>query len=132
MKTTKILFSLVLITLLQLQCSKDNGDEPMIVVTSPPIADFNALATTIRIGTRVQFVNGSTNATSFQWTFPGGTPATSTEVEPLIQYQNVGNYDVTLTAINSDGESVLTRENFISVVDPPPSNGVFGETTDLD
>ena len=65
MKTTKILFSLVLIALVHVQCSKDNGDEPMIEITSPPVADFDALATTIRIGTRVQFVNGSINATSY-------------------------------------------------------------------
>ncbi len=122
MKTTKILFSLVLIVLMHVQCSNDDGNNTMMQATSPPIADFNALATTIRIGTRVQFVNGSTNATSFQWTFTGGTPATSTEVEPLIRYDAVGTYDVTLTAINSDGENTLTRENFVTVVDPPPSN----------
>lgn len=123
MKTTKILFSLVLLLLVNVQCSKDEGGkDPMMQATSPPIADFDALSTTIRIGTRVQFVNGSANATSFQWTFPGGTPASSTEVEPLIQYEAVGTYDVTLKAINSDGENILTRENFISVVDPPPSN----------
>ena len=68
-----------------IQCSSDDGDnDPIMQATSPPIADFDALSTTIRIGTRVQFVNGSTNATSFQWTFPGGTPATSTELEPFI------------------------------------------------
>jgi PKD repeat protein len=123
MKTTKILFGLVLLLLVHVQCSKDEGGkDPMMQATSPPIAEFDALSTTIRIGTRVQFVNGSTNATSFLWTFPGGTPASSTEVEPLIRYEVVGTYDVTLKAINSDGENILTRENFISVVDPPPSN----------
>ncbi len=123
MKTFKILFGLLLLVLVTIQCSSDEGDDdPMMQATSPPIADFNALSTTIRIGTRVQFVNGSTNATSFQWTFPGGTPATSTEVEPLIRYDAVGTYDVSLIAINSDGENTLTRENFVTVVDPPPSN----------
>ena len=123
MKTFKILFGLLFIALVTIQCSSDEGDDnPMMQATSPPIADFNALSTTIRIGTRVQFVNGSTNATSFQWTFPGGTPATSMELEPLIRYDAVGTYDVSLTAINSDGENTLTRENFIIVVDPPPSN----------
>ncbi len=123
MKTLKILFGLLLILLVNIQCSSDDGDkDPMMQASSPPIADFDALATTIRIGTRVQFVNGSTNGISFQWSFPGGTPASSTEVEPLIRYDAVGTYDVSLTAINSDGENTLTRENFISVVDPPPSN----------
>lgn len=123
MKTTKILLGLMLILLVNIQCSSDEGNNgPIMQAKNPPIADFDALATTIRVGTRVQFVNNSTIATSFQWTFPGGTPASSTEGEPLIQYEAVGTYDVTLTAINPDGEDTLTRENFISVVDPPPSN----------
>ena len=66
MKTTKILFGLLLILLVNIQCSSDDGgNDPMMQAKSPPIADFDALATTIRVGTRVQFVNGSTNATSF-------------------------------------------------------------------
>lgn len=116
MKTVKIIFSLVFILLLHVQCSNDEGDNSMNEATSPPVADFDALARTIRAGTRTQFVNGSTNATSFQWTFEGGTPETSTELEPLIQYQMVGTFDVTLTAINSEGEDTVTFENFINVV----------------
>ena len=103
--------------LLHLQCSNDDGDNPPQPMR-PPVADFDALATTIRAGTRVQFVNGSVNATSYLWTFPGGTPASSTEVEPFIQYLNPGTYDVTLKAINDEGEDTLTRENFVTVVDP--------------
>ena len=122
MKTFKILFGLILILLVNTHCSSDDGEKDPMQAISPPIADFDALSTTIRIGTRVQFVNGSTNGTTFLWSFEGGTPATSTEVEPLIRYESVGTYDVSLTAINSDGENTLTRENFISVVDPPPSN----------
>ncbi len=123
MKATRILFSLVVLLLLHLQCSKDqdaNTPEP----SSPPTAEFDALATTIRAGTRVQFVNGSVNATSYLWSFPGGTPDSSTEVEPFIQYLNPGTYDVSLTAINSDGNDTQTRENFITVVDPNSIQGI--------
>lgn len=121
MKTTKKLFSLILLAFLTVQCSNDEGDDTN-TVGSPPVADFDALATTIRAGTRVQFVNGSTNATSFEWTFEGGTPGTSIEVEPSIEYQVAGTYDVTLTAINSEAENTLLLENFITVVDPPAAN----------
>lgn len=116
MKYTRI-FVLITVLLLHVQCSNDE-DNSMPEPSSPPIAEFDALATTIRAGTRVQFINGSTNATSYQWTFPGGTPESSTEVEPFIQYLNPGTYDVTLTAINSEGNDTQTRENFITVVDP--------------
>ncbi len=115
MKMNRLIF-LFLITVLHLQCSSDQEDNP--TPSNPPIADFDALATSIRAGTRVQFVNLSANATSYEWTFPGGTPGSSTEVDPFIQYLNPGTYDVTLKAINNEGESTLTRENFITVLDP--------------
>lgn len=104
--------------LLHVQCSKDDEGNSMPEPSNPPVAEFDALATTIRAGTRVQFVNGSANATSYQWSFPGGTPESSTEVEPFIQYLNPGTFDVTLIAINSEGNDTLTRENFITVLDP--------------
>ncbi|NER10584.1 PKD domain-containing protein [Muriicola jejuensis] len=116
MKSFRILIGLMIL-LLHLQCSNDDGNTTPERST-PPIAEFNALATTIRAGTRVQFVNGSLNATSYLWSFPGGTPDSSTEVEPFIQYLNPGTYDVSLTAINSEGNNTQTRENFITVVDP--------------
>ncbi len=123
MKFNRILF-FIAIFLLHVQCSKDDEGNNMPELSSPPIAEFDALATTIRAGTRVQFVNGSANATSYQWSFPGGTPDSSTEVEPFIQYLNPGTYDVSLTAINSEGNDTQTRENFITVVDP---NSLQGE-----
>ncbi|GGD55790.1 PKD domain-containing protein [Muriicola marianensis] len=122
MKYTRILV-LITVLLLHVQCSNDE-DNSMPEPSSPPIAEFDALATTIRAGTRVQFVNGSANATSYQWSFPGGTPDSSTEVEPFIQYLNPGTYDVTLIAINSEGNDTLTRENFITVVDPNSLQGM--------
>lgn len=121
MKYTRILV-LITVLLLHVQCSNDE-DNSMPELSNPPVAEFDALATTIRAGTRVQFVNGSANATSYQWSFPGGTPDSSTEVEPFIQYLNPGTYDVTLIAINSEGNDTLTRENFITVVDPNSFQG---------
>lgn len=113
----------IAIVLLHLHCSKDDEGTSAPEPSSPPIAEFDALATTIRAGTRVQFVNRSANATSYQWSFAGGTPDSSTEVEPFIQYLNPGTYDVTLTAINSEGDDTQTRENFITVIDPNSVQG---------
>ena len=127
MKTTRTLLLLLFVSALQVQCSKD--EEGPKEVLNPPIADFTANATTVRAGTRVQFINTSVNATSYQWTFEGGTPGSSTESAPFIQYQTVGTYDVTLRVANSDGEDTLTLENYINVVDTSSMLGVVSEET---
>ncbi|MBT8264544.1 MAG: hypothetical protein KJN75_04335, partial [Muriicola sp.] len=79
MKAYRHLFGLLLIIFLTVQCSSDDGNEDNLPPVAGPIADFASNTTTIRAGTGVQFVNRSTNGTSFEWSFEGGTPATSTE-----------------------------------------------------
>jgi PKD repeat protein len=39
--------------------------------------------------------------TSLSWSFPGGTPATSTDENPVVTYPSVGNYSATLTITNA-------------------------------
>ena len=55
------------------------------------------------------------NAT-YQWSFPGGTPATSTDERPTVTYSkaNGTSYNVTLTVTDSRGTSTQTLTNFIT------------------
>ena len=72
-------------------------------------------------GTCTDYVNCSTNATSYQWTFPGANPSTSTDVNPVnICYSTPGIYDVTLIASNSLGSDTLLLPNYFTVYPPPP------------
>ena len=83
------------------------------------VADFTADATTINIGGTVHFTDNSWGAqlVSWEWEFEGGTPATSTEMNPTVTYNEAGTYDVRLTITNADGESdVKYMPNYISVV----------------
>ena len=69
---------------------------------------------------KVQFKDYSVvrNASAtWKWSFPGGTPATSTEENPEISYENAKNgvYDVTLTVTDKYGTSTQTLPNFIRV-----------------
>jgi PKD repeat protein len=129
MRTVKKIFVLLILAGLAANCSKDNSsDSPTPPAVSNPIADFASNTTTIRAGTSVQFVNGSTNATSFEWSFPGGTPETSTEVEPFIKYNTAGTYSVSLKAINAEGTNTLNKENFINVVEATAETAVYTVT----
>jgi len=66
-------------------------------------------------GHQVQFVNESAFATEFMWEFPGGTPSTSTEANPVVTYSGEGIYSATLTAINSAGTDTYTLENAVEI-----------------
>ncbi|MEM9051839.1 MAG: M43 family zinc metalloprotease [Bacteroidota bacterium] len=53
----------------------------------------------------------------WSWEFEGGTPASSNEESPTVSYGNSGDFDVTLTVTNSQGELTVTKENFIRVIE---------------
>ncbi|MBA7548897.1 hypothetical protein ES705_41365 [subsurface metagenome] len=55
------------------------------------------------------------NPTSWNWTFEGGTPATSNLPNPVITYDSEGIFNVTLTCQNSAGSSSVTKTSYIIV-----------------
>src|SRR5262249_55481423 len=67
------------------------------------------------------FDQSTNNPTSWQWSFPGGTPSSSTEQNPTnICYNLPGTYDVTLITTNAYGSDTLTLNNYITVYATPP------------
>ena len=68
-------------------------------------------------GKAVQFLDKSNGLpVSWEWTFTGGTPATSNVQNPLINYPTVGKYPVTLKIKNAKADSVsLTMADYINV-----------------
>lgn len=80
--------------------------------------------------TCVDFINNSINATSLQWSFPGGYPDTSTAIDPVnICYANPGNYDVQLIASNQYGSDTLLLSNYITVY-PAPAQPTITQSGD--
>lgn len=55
------------------------------------------------------------NPTGWSWTFPGGTPSTSTDSVPVIQYNTPGVYDVSLTVTNASGSVSATKTSYVTV-----------------
>ncbi len=98
-----------------------SGDCLVTCSTGPPITNFTASTTVGCAGTSITFSDNSVNGTSsWNWSFPGGTPSSSTIQNPTVVYPSIGSYDVTLTASNGSGTGTTeTKVDFISIVQSP-------------
>ena len=94
MKTIKI-FSLLLLSMLFLTCSKDEDNSPL--------ADFQFLVE----GTQVTFNGTVANATGIAWDFGDG--ATSSEEDPVYAYAAAGEYTVIMTVTGPNGSFSETK-----------------------
>jgi gliding motility-associated-like protein len=96
----------------------------------PPVSSFSTL-TNDSICTKgcVSFTATSTGLQPFnyQWFFPGGTPPTSNNSDPVICYGSPGSYPVSLITGNAFGNDTLLMTNYINVTDTP-SVHAFGDT----
>ncbi|WP_223548708.1 PKD domain-containing protein [Aestuariivivens sp. NBU2969] len=83
-----------------------------------PVANFIADTQTVFQGNFVNFEDTSTNLpSSWSWIFEGGTPTTSTEQNPMVTYNAIGTYKVTLTATNQFGSNTKEVTNYITVTE---------------
>ena len=82
--------------------------------------DFTVPSNSVNINTPVQFTNATSGGyigvpETYQWIFDGGTPATSTDKDPLVSYSNCGTYDVMLI-VNRGGQiDTLSRTAYMQV-----------------
>lgn len=82
-----------------------------------PFANFAGDTLSGCPGFNVQFSDSTTNSpTSWNWSFPGGTPATSTLQNPVVTYNTPGTYNkVTLVVTNAFGTDSVTKLSYIAV-----------------
>ena len=81
-----------------------------------PVAKFTANDTTICVGNTVSFTDQSTGlVNAWNWTFAGGTPATSTQQNNTVTYNTAGTYDVSLTVNNGNGTQTKTKAGHVIV-----------------
>ncbi|MDQ3191194.1 MAG: PKD domain-containing protein, partial [Bacteroidota bacterium] len=84
--------------------------------TPAPVAGFSATPLNVCVGQSVAYTDTSSNSpTSWSWTFPGGTPGTSTVQNPVVVYNTAGSYNATLTVTNSSGSNTASKTNYITV-----------------
>ncbi len=85
---------------------------------NPVVSDFVGSPLEVAVGGSVAFTDLSTfNPDTWDWTFEGGTPATSSQQNPTITYNTAGVYDVSLHATNVNGGNTMTKNNYITVMD---------------
>jgi hypothetical protein len=69
------------------------------------------------VGTAVNFTEDSYGGpiTTYDWSFPGGTPSSSSQAQPSITYNTPGSYDVILRVSNSSGVDSVVLTDYVHV-----------------
>lgn len=87
---------------------------------APPVAAFTTSATAICPGGSITFHDASLEAgPGWTWSFPGGTPPTSTSAAPVVTYPSAGTYNAALTVANAFGTDDHTAPFTITVLPNP-------------
>jgi PKD repeat protein/N-acetyl-anhydromuramyl-L-alanine amidase AmpD len=104
-----------------------NG-QTVVPPTNPPSASFQLQNTYVCSTDSLMFQNTSVDGTSYSWSFQGGFPATSNQVNPRVHFPVSGSYQVQLIAygpMTSD-----TVQQLVDVVVNLPSSAQFSINED--
>ncbi|HHH54844.1 MAG TPA: PKD domain-containing protein, partial [Bacteroidetes bacterium] len=95
-------------------------DTKTVTIANPPTANFTYSSVEGCGPLTVQFTNmSSSNTDSYNWTFEGGTPSSSTDENPVVVFENKGVYDVSLEVSNEVGSNTKTEVDLITVLGAP-------------
>jgi gingipain R len=100
-----------------------------IYIVGQVAAEFTGSPRIVITGGFVTFTDNSTgNPVSWNWSFQGGTPATSTLQNPVITYNQKGTFDVQLIISNGAATDTIDKTDYIEADYPA---GVENQSTDL-
>ena len=102
-------------------------DDDYVEVECSPIADFSQSKQMICAGATVSYNDYTYNTTSVDyriWTFEGGQPATSTDENPTVTYDEGGSFSVELYVENSVDGNTLTKGNTLRVYEKEDGYGL--------
>lgn len=124
MKATRLLrfFLLFFISILIVTCGNDdpisNNDGTSAVKIVSAVGDYYTSYSnkidTIPVGGKIRFKIEESlleGIKSFTWSFPAGTPSTSTNYNPVITYNINGKYPVTVTITTNSGKVITKTED---------------------
>jgi PKD repeat protein len=85
-----------------------------------PTPDFQSDTDLGCAGAEIKFDNYTFNyreeTITYAWEFEGGSPSTSTQKSPTIQFNEPGSYNVKLTACNGDLCKELEQDNYVTIL----------------
>ncbi|MEM6800126.1 MAG: M43 family zinc metalloprotease [Bacteroidota bacterium] len=88
----------------------------------PPAVAISPGSSIICAGQSIRFSDASVNdPDEWNWSFPGGIPASSTDRNPVVVYPNAGIYSVSLEAGNAFGNRRISLTDVITVNSNDPS-----------
>lgn len=103
-------------------CGSASFQDTVLLITLPT-AVVSANTTNGCSPLIVQYAAQNASGTrTWDWSFPGGTPATSTLPNPRIIYNTIGTYDVSLTVSNAAGANTTLLQKYIQVYDAPSAS----------
>ena len=105
-----------------IQCNKVMLNDLLAAPPKPDAAFSSDVTDICESGTVVYTPTTETGELSYNWTFEGGTPGTSTEISPSVYYDQIGTYNVSLIvsdAIFSDTTAVYDFITVVIAVDQP-------------
>jgi choice-of-anchor B domain-containing protein len=108
-------------------CGSSTFSSNIEVTAVPPTATFTVSGTNGCAPFTVNYTSAPVgNPDTYAWTFPGGTPATSTAANPTVVYSTAGTYSAQLTVSNSAGTNTATLNQAITVGAAPTALYSFG------
>jgi PKD repeat protein len=94
-----------------------------IKIQGAPVADFTSTNSSVCQGELITYTDLSTNQPlSWSWLFPGGTPSASTLQNPVVTYNTGGTFNVSLTATNPAGNTILTKMAYVTIKTKPAAS----------
>jgi PKD repeat protein len=114
MKTIKYAFAIILLCTAVTLTSCDEDEETEDIL--PVAAFFSSSTSSAQIGDQVQFTSlENENVSSWEWTFEGGSPATSSEQNPVVTYEEWGVFSVSLVVSGSGSTDELVVANHMTI-----------------
>jgi len=102
------------------ECGTSTYTQVVTIEGSAPLVSFTSDTQKGCAGVTVQFTDQSAgDPVSWQWTFEGGNPATSSEQNPSVTYATPGTYAVTLQATNIYGSNTSTQPGYVTIIGAP-------------
>ena len=100
------------------------------LISGAPISNFFGIPTTLFEGDSVKYYencsNGGNAISSYQLSFPGGTPSSfSGQNPPYVTYAAAGTYSVSLTVSNVTANDMETKVGYITVNTLPYGNWII-------